>query len=86
MACASQSYNGGNSLPSQQTQLAQDMQSIRKTIFSNSSGTVDCTFNLSVMYTVETNSITKILGRLWQILARMVSKNVYLRVFGTDAH
>ncbi|KAG8221567.1 glycosyl hydrolase family, N-terminal domain-containing protein [Butyriboletus roseoflavus] len=34
------SYNGGNSLPSQHTQLAQDMQSIRQTIFSSSSGTI----------------------------------------------
>ncbi|KAF8551628.1 glycoside hydrolase family 95 protein [Imleria badia] len=35
------SYNGGNSLTSQRTQLAQDMQSIRQTIFSSSSGTID---------------------------------------------
>ncbi|KAG9311360.1 glycoside hydrolase family 95 protein [Chiua virens] len=33
------SYNGGNSLPSQNAQLAQDMQSIRQTIFA--SGTID---------------------------------------------
>ncbi|KAH0828626.1 glycoside hydrolase family 95 protein [Lanmaoa asiatica] len=35
------SYNGGNSLPSQHTQLAQDMQNIRQAIFSSSSGTID---------------------------------------------
>lgn len=42
-----QSYNGGNSLPSDRTQLAQDMQSIRQTIFSSSSGTIDSTVHLS---------------------------------------
>lgn len=43
-----QSYNGGNSLPSQHSQLAQDMQRIRQTIFSSSSGTIDSTITLSI--------------------------------------
>ncbi|KIJ60761.1 glycoside hydrolase family 95 protein [Hydnomerulius pinastri MD-312] len=34
-------YNGGNSMPSQQTQLAEDMQSIRQTIFSSPNGTIN---------------------------------------------
>ncbi|KAF9219276.1 glycoside hydrolase family 95 protein [Gyrodon lividus] len=34
-------YNGGNSLPSQHIQLAEDMQSIRQTIFSSPTGTID---------------------------------------------
>ncbi|KAH7890396.1 glycoside hydrolase family 95 protein [Phlebopus sp. FC_14] len=34
-------YNGGNNLPSQRTQLAEDMQSIRKAIFSSPTGTID---------------------------------------------
>ncbi|KAI6157265.1 glycoside hydrolase family 95 protein [Pisolithus tinctorius] len=34
-------YNGGNNLPSQRTQLAEDMQRIRQTIFSSPSGTID---------------------------------------------
>lgn len=55
----SQSYNGGNSLPSQQAQLAQDMQSIRQTIFSSASGTIDSTMSCPHMYTIYTNSFAK---------------------------
>ncbi|KAI0646085.1 glycoside hydrolase family 95 protein [Trametes meyenii] len=35
------SYNGGNKQPSQRTQMAQDMQEIRQSIFQSSSGTID---------------------------------------------
>ncbi|KIJ12754.1 glycoside hydrolase family 95 protein [Paxillus involutus ATCC 200175] len=34
-------YSGGNSLPSQHTQLAEDMRSIRQNIFSSPTGTID---------------------------------------------
>ncbi|EGO19842.1 glycoside hydrolase family 95 protein [Serpula lacrymans var. lacrymans S7.9] len=35
------SYNGGNNLPSQQAQMAQDMQSIRQSIFASPNGTIN---------------------------------------------
>ncbi|KAH7920127.1 glycoside hydrolase family 95 protein [Leucogyrophana mollusca] len=44
------SYNGGNSVPSQQTQLAQDMQTIRQAIFASSNGTIDSTSTRLIRY------------------------------------
>ncbi|KAG6376718.1 glycoside hydrolase family 95 protein [Boletus reticuloceps] len=40
------SYNGGNNIPSQHGQLAQDMQNIRQSIFSSPSGTIDNIYEL----------------------------------------
>ena len=39
-----QSYNGGNKLPSDQSTVAEQMQTIRQTIFQSDSGTIDSRF------------------------------------------
>ncbi|KAL6297766.1 Six-hairpin glycosidase-like protein [Sparassis latifolia] len=71
-------YNGGNQLPSEQATMAQDMQTIRQTIFESLNGTIDSSYSAAGYLLTTMNTTGPVSGYFrWLDLDSAVAHTVW---------